>query len=128
MKHAFLLAIATLSACADEDDSGSAPTIASVTLSPDHVAIGVQAMVNGTVPFMDPDGDVENLEIDLATPEGMHSAMEVEVSDVDGVVEGSVLFTVTLMLPAAGSYPISVQLVDTQGNFSNTKSAPLVAE
>ena len=128
MKRASLLAIAMLSACADEDDSGGAPTIVSVSLTPDHVAVGAQAMVSGTVPFTDPDGDVENIEIDLATPDGMHSSMEVEVSDVDGVVEGTVLFTVTLMLPAAGSYPISVQLVDTQGNFSNTKSAPLVAE
>ncbi|HWB81453.1 MAG TPA: hypothetical protein VG755_41110 [Nannocystaceae bacterium] len=128
MKRAALLAIVLVSACADEDDSGSAPTIVSVSLTPDHVAVGGQVMVNGSVPFMDPDGDVENLEIDLATPDGMHSGMEVEVSNVDGVVEGTVLFTVTLMLPAAGSYPISVQLVDTQGNFSNTKSAPLVAE
>lgn len=125
---AVVLAVLVGSGCAEDDDSGSAPTIASVTLMPDHVAVGMQVMVGGTVAFSDPDGDVENIELDLGSPDGMHSAMEVEVSGADGVEQGTVAFTVTLMLPAAGNYAILTQLVDTQGNFSNTKSAPLVAE
>lgn len=123
-----VLALAVLAACGSDDDSGSAPTISSMSLSPGQVAVGVQAMVGGTIAFEDPDGDVENIELDLASPGGMHSAMEVEVSGTDDVVDGTVAFTITLLLPAAGSYTISAQLVDTHGNFSNTKSAPLVAQ
>ncbi len=123
-----VLTAALLSACSEDDDHGTAPTLGSIALMPDHVAIGAQAMVTGTVAFTDPDGDVENLELDIASPGGMHSAMEVEVTGTDGVAEGTINFTVVVMLPAAGSYPIAAQLIDAEGNASNTKSAPLVAE
>jgi hypothetical protein len=125
--HALSIAM-VCSACADEHDSGTAPTIASVSLMPDHVAVGVQVMVGGSVEFSDPEGDVETIELDLGSPDGMHDAMEVDVSNAHGVEQGTVAFTMVLMLPAAGSYSILTQLVDGEGNFSNTKSAPLVAE
>jgi hypothetical protein len=118
-----------LSSCAeDDDDHGTAPTLGSISLMPDHVAIGVQAMVAGTLAFTDLDGDVEDIELDLAAPDGTHSAMEVELTGADGVTEGTVGFTVVVMLPAAGSYPIAAQLIDAEGNASNTKSTPLLAQ
>lgn len=122
------LATALLSACSEDDDHGTAPTLESISLTPDHVAVGVQATVMGSVAFTDPDGDIENIELDLASPDGTHSSMEVEVSGADGIAEGTVAFTVSLILPAAGSYPIAAQLIDAEGNASNTKSAPLLAE
>jgi hypothetical protein len=122
------LLAAALSACAEDDDHGTAPSLASISLNPDHVAIGVQAMVTGTLAFTDPDGDVETIELDLGSPDGTHSAMEVEVSGADGVAEGTVAFSVIVKLPAAGSYPIAAQLIDAEGNASNTKSTPLRAQ
>ncbi|MBC8073566.1 MAG: hypothetical protein IAG13_34915 [Deltaproteobacteria bacterium] len=122
-----LLATA-LSACAEDDDHGTAPTLGSLALVPDTVAVGVQAMVSGTLAFTDPDADVENIELDLAAPDDTHSAIEVEVSGTDGVVEGTVAFSVIVTLPAAGSYTIAAQLIDAEGNASNTKTAPLLAQ
>ena len=123
-----LLATMVLASCANEVDAGSAPTLASISLTPDHVAAGMDAMVGGSIAFMDPDGDVDNVELDIASPDAMHSSMEVAPSDADGVTDGTLVFTVTVMLPTAGNYTLAAQLVDTGGNTSNTKSAPLVAE
>jgi hypothetical protein len=131
-KSPFLLllvsAIAVAACDDDSDDHGTAPTLESLTVTPELVPAGGQTTLSGTVRFTDPDGDVESLELDLGSPDGAHSSMEIDVANAAGLEMGEVAFTAIVMLPGAGSYPLGAQLVDAEGNVSNTKSTEVVAQ
>ncbi len=127
---AIVLLIACAAACATDpdDEAGTAPSIDMLALQPEQVALGTPTAVHGDVAFVDPDGDVETIEIELTDHAGASTSMDVAVTGSHGVEAGTVRFMLVVTPPRAGTYPLAVRVIDAEGNASAPARAELRAQ
>ncbi|MCB9736431.1 MAG: hypothetical protein H6745_27960 [Deltaproteobacteria bacterium] len=116
--------------CADDaGDPGTAPTVAGLTVTPDHLTAGQVVTLSGSLTFDDPDGDVALLASELVTADGATAdGPEAEVAGAAGLRSGTVPFAFALASGAAGTLTLRVWLVDAAGNASNALETTLTVE
>ncbi len=120
---ALIVLIGSLGACASEEEMGDAPVIQSWTVQADAVALGLPSVLAGTLVFADPDGDLDQAEIEIIDPDGTALMTTADIAGVDGVSEGSVGVQVSFVAQTAGVFEVSVVLLDVQGNASAPASS-----
>jgi len=109
------------------DGSGStgnsAPSISSMSFSPDAVYVGSgdgSLSVIGSIDYADPDGDIESLTITVRDASGqvtdtLTSPIEGVVGSKSGTIEGELIVDTT----TAGNYTVQVYLTDARNHRSN---------
>lgn len=109
--------------CGDDDDSGTAPTISNLTCDvcdATPLALDASHTLYGTFDFSDPDGDLEIMQVDVLNPNGLTSvAPDTALSNAAGVPESSVNWNLTLTPSQAGTYVLTLRVVDAEGHVSN---------
>ncbi len=126
--RAALLSCLALVACAS-DDNGAVPTITNLTLSQTTLAVGQQTTVSGTVGFDDPDGDLEELGIEITLPDQSKQTVPMTpLQNIGTMTSGSIAWSLIIAPPAAGTYGMDLWVVDANGNASNRLDAALTAQ
>ncbi len=107
--------------CGDDDsDSGTAPTISNLTHDATTLTLNEQGLIMGSFGFTDPDGDADLMQIDIMMPNGQPVAVpDTVLTGVDGLTAGTINWNLTLTPPLAGTYDITLRVVDVEGNVSN---------
>lgn len=119
---AFLVLIASLGGCESPQEIGDAPVIESWNVQADAVTVGQASTLIGTLVFNDPDGDLDQAEIEIIDPEGTSAMVTAEIAGVEDLTEGSVGVQVSFLAQSAGVFEVSVVLLDVQGNASEPAS------
>jgi hypothetical protein len=128
MRTAFLLcSCLSLIACADDDTT--APTISNLTASPATLPVGTQTTVSGTVTFSDPDGDLEQLGVEVTLPDQSKQTLPMtNLQNVGTMTDGTIAWALIVVPPAAGPYKMSLWITDADGHTSNHLEASATAQ
>ena len=119
---AFLVLLGSLGGCDSPQEVGDAPVVESWSVQADAVTVGEVSTLNGTLVFNDPDGDLDQAEIEVIDPEGTSAMVTAEIVGVEGLTEGSVGVQVSFLAHRAGVFEVRVVLLDVQGNASEPAS------
>jgi hypothetical protein len=103
---------------AEEEDTGTPPSLESLMLSGDDVTVGAPSVVSGTLSFTDPDGDVDQAQIDVVQPDGTMLSTTTEITGAAGTTEGSIVVQLQVIANEAGTYEATLVLIDAMGNES----------
>jgi hypothetical protein len=124
MKHIkrtlLLVLLLALAGCAE---SGTAPQIQALQLTPESVTLGTQTSLSASYEFTDPDGDALETLVVLRDPSGAENQLATPVSGASGLLRGRVSVQLVVLAPTAGEYSVTVTLRDAEGNDSNALSA-----
>ena len=113
----------------DDGDKGSAPSIDSLSYSPETITMGQQATISGTLSFSDPDGDLSGIAYAITTPSGQsQTAPQSPLQGTAGHTAGVLQFAFALIPPEAGQYPFEIWVSDAAGHASNHLSGTLTAQ
>lgn len=122
-----LLLCTTLAACASDDTT--APTISNLTFSPASLPVGQQTTVSGTVAFTDPDGDLDQLGVEVTLPDQTKQTLPMtDVQNVGTMTEGTLSWALIIAPPSAGTYRISIWITDADKHESNHLDATAAAQ
>lgn len=127
------LACLLTAACGGDDEGSPAasgsPTISNLALTPTTIVAAQQADLQGSVDFADPEGDVATMRIEIRNPAGAAAPLvEGPLQGTQGVQQGAAQFTLQLLVPSAGAYPLEVWVRDSEGNDSNRLATSLTAQ
>ena len=126
MRTALLLCIA-LTACASDDST--APTISNLTFSPSSLPVGQQTTVSGNFGFTDPDGDLDQLGVEVTLPDQSKQSLPMtDLQNVGTMTDGSIAWALIIAPPAAGTYGMSLWITDADGHASNHLEASANAQ
>ncbi len=94
---------------------GTAPTISNLQFSPTSVSkdSGI-VMVNGSVSFVDPDGDLRRLRLSRA------DGQFIDTAATTSLTSGTIVAAVAVDTSVAGVFSFTVQAFDANNNASNT--------
>jgi hypothetical protein len=122
-----LLLCALLAACTSDDSS--APTISNLTLSPSSLPVGQQTTVGGTITFSDPDGDLDQLGVEVTLPDQSKQTLPMtDVQNVGTMTEGTLSWALIIAPPSAGTYHMSLWITDADAHESNHLDATVTAQ
>lgn len=122
-----LLLCACLTACASDDTT--APTITNLTFSPSSLPVGVQTTISGTVTFSDPDGDLDQLGVELTLPDQSKQSLPMtDLQNVGAMTDGSIAWAMIVAPPAAGTYKMALWITDLDGHASNRLEGSAMAQ
>ena len=125
MRTTLLLCLA-LAACTSDD--GTAPAIANLTFSPNALPVGQQTTINGNFTFTDPDGDLDQLGVELTLPDQSKQSLPMtDLQNVGTMTDGTIAWALIVAPPAAGTYHLSLWITDSDGNKSNHLEANATA-
>jgi hypothetical protein len=118
MNHTLCLALfLSLAACATDSTS---PTISDLTSSTSTMTVGQQATVGGTLTFEDPDGDLAQLAGEIRMPDDtIHAIPNADVRGVGSLTTGTLGWQMFVVPPMAGTYTLTLWVIDEEGNESN---------
>jgi hypothetical protein len=118
MRTALLLcSCLSLVACASDDTT--APTISNLTFSPTALPVGQQTTVSGTVAFSDPDGDLDQLGVEVTLPDQSKQSLPMtDLQNVGTMTDGTIAWALIIAPPAAGTYRMSLWITDADGHAS----------
>jgi hypothetical protein len=117
----------SLVACASDDTTP--PTISNLTFSPSTLPVGVQTTISGTIAFSDPDGDLDQLGVELTLPDQSKQMLPLtDLQNVGTMTEGSIAWALIAAPPAAGAYRMSLWITDVDGHASNRLEATATAQ
>jgi hypothetical protein len=127
MRTKLLLCLA-LAACASDDDT-AAPMISNLTASPNSLPVGQQTTVSGTVMFSDPDGDLDQLGVEVTLPDQSKQALPMtDLQNVGTMTDGSIAWALIIAPPSAGTYRMALWITDADGHDSNRLEASATAQ
>ena len=128
MRTALLLcSCLSLVACASDDTT--APTISNLTFSPTALPVGQQTTVSGTVAFSDPDGDLDQLGVEVTLPDQTKQALPMtDLQNVGTMTDGSIAWALIIVPPTGGTYHMSLWITDRDGHTSNHLEAAAAAQ
>ena len=127
MRTKLLLCLA-LAACASDDDT-AAPTISNLTASPSSLPVGQQTTVSGTVMFSDPDGDLDQLGVEVTLPDQSKQALPMtDLQNVGTMTEGTIAWALIVVPPSAGRYDMKIWVTDAEGDPSNQLMGSAMAQ
>jgi len=102
---------------------GLAPTISALSFNPTAVYVndgGGQIIVNGSINFSDPDGDLSTVTINIMDAAGTIVATEVNtIIGMTGVTSGIIQGTVTVSTTTAGYFTVQIFATDNHSLRSN---------
>jgi hypothetical protein len=127
MRTTILLASClALAACTDDP---TAPTISNMTYSPTSLPVGVQTTITGNVKFTDPDGDLDQLAVEITLPNQSKQMLPmVDLQSVGSMTDGSFAWAMIVVPPTAGTYDMSLWVVDASGLESNKLEGSATAQ
>jgi len=118
--------------CSSENgggDTGSAPTITDLSLSPGEVEAGKATALSGTVGIDDSDGDVAQIGVEVTLPNGTKQSLpKAPAQAAGGVKEGQLALAMAFGPPSAGAYELTVFVVDSKGHESNRLTTTINAK
>jgi hypothetical protein len=119
MRTAILLASClALAACTSDDSTG--PTISNLTMSPTSFTVGMQTTINGSVKFTDPDGDLDQLAVEVTLPNQTKQMLPMtDLQNVGTMTDGTIAWALIFVPPSAGTYQMSLWVTDADGHLSN---------
>ena len=124
-----LLVCSCLSLVACASDDGTAPTISNLTFSPSSLPVGQQTTISGTLAFSDPDGDLDQLGVEITLPDQSVQALPLtDLQNVGTMTDGSIAWALIVAPPSAGSYKMSLWITDIDGHASNRLEASAAAQ
>jgi hypothetical protein len=128
MRTALLLSSClSLVACASDDTT--APTISNLTFSPTALPVGQQTTVSGTVAFSDPDGDLDQLGVEVTLPDQTKQALPMtDLQNIGTMTDGSIAWALIIVPPTGGTYRMSLWITDADGHASNRLEAAAAAQ
>ncbi len=128
MRTALLLCTClALVACTSDD--GTAPTISNLTFAPAALPVGQQTTVSGTLAFSDPDGDLDQLGVEVTLPDQSKQTLPMtDLQNVGTMTDGSVAWALIIAPPTAGAYRMSLWITDADGHASNHLEASATAQ
>lgn len=129
------LASISLPACSSSDDGtpGAATSsfqLRELTLAPTTIPVGETSTLKGTVSFdgKAAEGDAQ-FDLEVTLPGGTKQALpRSPVQGTAGVKSGSASVAVLLGPPAAGTYVVTLTMIDATGAKSNAASVDVVAK
>ena len=119
-----IIVISVLTACGGGGGGGggsssaTAPGISNLQYSPNTATVGQgggAVTVNGTVDFIDNEGDVSTLIINSSDG----TSTTVQISGVDGITAGTIAVVAVVDTSIAGNFPFTVYIRDKTGLKSN---------
>jgi hypothetical protein len=123
-----LLLLSSCLAIAACSDDGNAPTISNLTATPASVPVGQQSTVSGTMGFSDPDGDLDQLGVEVTLPDQSKQTLPMsDLQNVGTMTEGTLGWALFITPPAAGTYRLSLWITDIDGKQSNHLDATVTA-
>ena len=134
MTHTFirisiLSALCLVTACEDNDTSGgTAPSVDNLTLQKANLDVGKNNMVQGSLGFVDPDGDVDHLLIELELSGTVSTLPPTPVVGAAGLTMGAIPFVLSVTPGVAGPVLLRIRAVDSAGLSSQVLTATLTAE
>jgi hypothetical protein len=124
-----LLLCSCLALAACTSDDSTAPKISSLTFSPSSLPVGQQSTISGTLAFTDPDGDLDQLGVEITLPDQSKQALPMtDLQNVGTMTEGTIGWALLIAPPAAGTYHMSLWITDVDGNASNHLDASAAAQ
>ena len=128
MRTAILLcSCLSLAACTTDDST--APTISNLTYSPSSLPVGQQSTISGMLAFSDPDGDLDQLAIEVTLPDQSKQTLPMtDLQNVGTMTDGQIGWALIIVPPAAGAYHMSLWITDAEGNASNHLEANATAQ
>jgi hypothetical protein len=128
MRTIILLASCLALAACTSDDS-AAPTISDMTYSPMSMTVGVQTTISGTIKFTDPDGDLDQLAVEITLPDQSKSMVPMsDLQNVGSMTSGTIAWALIAVPPTAGTYRMSLWITDADGNLSNKLEGSATAQ
>ncbi|MGE0551732.1 MAG: hypothetical protein AB7O24_28885 [Kofleriaceae bacterium] len=119
----------SIAACTSEDP-GEAPEISGLTYAPDTMAVGEQTILDGSVAFHDPEGDLAEIALLWHLPSGGEQLFPngpVQGPAIDHA-DGALQFALSMIAPEAGAYSFELWVIDEAGNESNRLTGGLTAQ
>ena len=114
-------------ACGDENVS-PIPALSDFTFENPAVSTGGVVQVQGSIDYVDGDGDIESLFIKVTIPNGQSQTVGPSPAEgVQGRRTGTFGFGFSLNAAASGVYVLEVWVVDQQGSPSNHVTASVTA-
>jgi hypothetical protein len=124
-----LLLCSCLSLVACTDDDTTSPTISNLTFAPNSLPVGQQTTVSGTVMFNDPDGDLDQLGVEVTLPDQSKQSLPMtDLQNVGTMTDGTIAWALLIAPPAAGAYRMSLWITDIDGHTSNRLEASATAQ
>ncbi len=128
MRTALLLCSCLAMAACTSDDT-TAPAISNLTFSPNSLPVGAQTTISGNMTFSDPDGDLDQLGVEIELPDQSKQLLPMsDVQNVGTMTEGTLAWALIVAPPAAGTYRLSLWLTDVDGHESNHLDAVVTAQ
>jgi hypothetical protein len=124
-----LLLCSCLSLVACTSDDTSAPSISNLTFSPNALPVGQQTNVTGTITFSDPDGDLDQLGVEVTLPDQSKQSLPMtKLQNVGAMTDGTIAWTLIIAPPKPGAYRMSLWITDIDGHDSNRLEASATAQ
>ncbi len=110
---------------------GQAPTISNlvVTNQPATVPVGQTTAFNGSLAVSDADGDAQSIQVSATAPGGSTtSPAPSQLQGASGQTSFAVNWSFAATPPTAGTYTVSLTVIDSEGQTSNALSFTQVAQ
>jgi hypothetical protein len=132
MRTNFLLTMCLAFTACSSDDS-TAPTISNLTMTPTTLPVAQQTTVSGTFSFVDPDGDLDQIGIEVTLPDGSKQGSKqglpmTDLMNVGTMTEGQLAWALIVAPPQAGTYQLSLWITDLDMNESNHLQSTATAQ
>ena len=132
MRTAILLcSCLSFAACASatSGNEGTAPTISNLRFAPSSLPIGEQTTVTVNVVFNDPEGDLDQLGVEITLPDhSKHTPPMRDLQNVGTMTDGWITWALIITPPGPGICQLSVWITDVDGNTSNRLDASATAQ
>ena len=126
MRTAILLSALLFTACTDDS---TAPAISDLTFSPSSLPVGQQTTISGTIKFSDPDGDLDQLGVEVTLPDQSKQTLPMtDLQNVGTMTDGTIGWALIMAPPQAGTYHMALWITDADGNKSNHLDASATAQ
>ena len=116
-----------LAACTTDDNA--APTISNLTYAPNTMTVGVQTTISGSLDFSDPDGNLDQLAVEVTLPDQSKQMLPMtDLQNVGTMTEGTIAWALIVVPPSAGRYDMKIWITDVEGDPSNQLSGSAMAQ